>query len=635
MNTVATETPKQAARRLSAGALKDGFQPQPLHPYTDANGAPLFWRVRLKHPETGEKWIRPMRLDEGEYVIGEPSFTDGKPLYRLHEIAGGPDAPVVIVEGENCADALAKLGLLATTSGGAGSAAAADWAPLAGREITIWPDNDEPGRQYGADVAEHLRALGCTVRTIDVSALDLPPKGDSVDWLAANPGAVAAEVLALPVVVEQARPLPVASRCLADVTAERVRWLWPGRIARGKVTVLAGHPGLGKSQVTASLAAILTTGGLWPVDRTRAERGAVVILSAEDDAADTILPRMLAAGADVRRVHVLDAVHAADASGKPCERAFDLTRDVGALAALLDDIGDVALVVIDPITAYLGAVDSHRNAEVRAVLAPLSDLAARYGVAVLGVSHLSKGGGNDALLRVTGSLAFVAAARAAWLVAKDPDDPARRLFLPMKNNIGPDAAGLSFRIESATVADGIATSCVAWNADPVSLTASEALSADGRQGDADDAPQRAEAEQWLLDALAVGPVVVEELKRRARADGVAWRTVERAKKALGVPARKHGFGAEGRWALELPTDIDRHHRPPTQNDVAALGESKAAGPYPARVSPKAATTSGLGGLCGGGGGLSDPEMHVSPPSADPPPSRPCTAAEYLRSRGEL
>ncbi len=195
--TMATETPQQAARRLSAGAFAKGFRPDGFYRYTDANGEPLFYRFRLKHPETGEKWIRPMRLDEGEFVVGEPAFPNGKPLYRLHEIAGNPDAPVIVAEGENCADALAKLGLVATTSGGASSAAAADWTPLAGREVMIWPDNDPPGQQYGSDVAERLASLGCTVSVIDAASLGLPPKGDAVDWLAAHPGATAADVRAL------------------------------------------------------------------------------------------------------------------------------------------------------------------------------------------------------------------------------------------------------------------------------------------------------------------------------------------------------------------------------------------------------------------------------------------------------
>ncbi|MBK8131468.1 MAG: AAA family ATPase [Gammaproteobacteria bacterium] len=611
--SAATDTPQQAARRLAAGAISDGFEPQALHKYTDAAGDVLFFRIRLKHPGTDKKWIRPMHLNGAGYVLSEPAFPNGKPLYRLQDLAARPGAPVFVTEGENCADALAKLGMLATTSGGSTSAEAADWTPLAGREVTIWPDNDKSGEHYALAVTAALEPLGCVVRVLDVEPLDLPPEGDAVDWLAANPDASAADVLALPVVAEQARPLPTVSRCLADLTPERVRWLWPGRIAKGKVTMLAGHPGLGKSQITASLAAIVTTGGQWPVDRHRAERGAVVILSAEDDAADTILPRMLAAGADTRRIHVLDAVRVVAANGETCERTFDLTRDIGALAALLDSIEGAALVVIDPVTAYMGGVDSHRNAEVRGMLAPLSDMAARYGVAVLGVSHLNKSGGGDALMRVTGSLAFVAAARAAWLVAKDPGDAARRLFLPMKNNIGPDAAGLAFRIESATVADGIETSLVVWDGEPVTMAASEALDAEGRRDDDVDAPQRGEAEAWLRDALDAGPVASEDLKRMARDDGMSWRTVERAKKSLGVVARKHGFDTAARWAWYLPDSEDRHRRPPAQFEVAVFDESKATSHYGARVSPKTVTATGLGGLRGlemGGAGCTTVEGEL-------------------------
>lgn len=215
------ETAQQAARRLSSGALRDGFLPQALHCYTDESGEPLFWRIRLKHPETGGKHIRPMRFDGGEFVMGEPAFDGGKPLYRLHEIAGNPDAPVFVVEGESCADSLAKLGLVASTSGGAGSAGAADWTPLAGRSVTVWPDHDGTGQQYGADVAGRLRALGCTVRMIDAASLNLPVKGDCADWLAARPDATAADVLALPDPVMPA-DLPESLRPKDEPALERL-----------------------------------------------------------------------------------------------------------------------------------------------------------------------------------------------------------------------------------------------------------------------------------------------------------------------------------------------------------------------------------------------------------------------------
>ncbi len=196
-----TETPKDAARRLSAPAQRDGFKPEALHTYTSASGEPIFWRIRAKHPD-GRKWIRPMSrtADGAGYEIGEPPAPPaGKPLYNLHRIAADPAAVVIVTEGEKAADALVKLGCVATTSGGASSAEAADWTPLAGRTVTIWPDNDEPGAQYGRDVAARLQGIAAEVRSIDVASLGLPAKADAFDWRAAQPQATAADVLALPV----------------------------------------------------------------------------------------------------------------------------------------------------------------------------------------------------------------------------------------------------------------------------------------------------------------------------------------------------------------------------------------------------------------------------------------------------
>lgn len=195
------ETPKDAARRLAAKAIRDGYKPEALHGYAAADGTALYWRIRMKHPDR-RKWVRPMHWDGSAYAIGEPPApTEGKPLYRLPEIADAdPAATVWIVEGEWCADALARLGLIATTSGAADSAAAADWSPLRGRRCIAWPDHDTAGARYAEAVAERLRALGCTVKTIDAAALALPDKGDCVDWLAQHPDATAADVDALPTV---------------------------------------------------------------------------------------------------------------------------------------------------------------------------------------------------------------------------------------------------------------------------------------------------------------------------------------------------------------------------------------------------------------------------------------------------
>ncbi len=196
-----TETPEQAAHRLAADPLRKGSTLEALHEYRDATDKSILWRIRCRHPD-GSKWIRPMHLNGAGYVIGEPPAPpEGRTLYYLPELlAADPAAPVFIVEGESCADALHRLGVTVTTSGSASSADGADWASLRGRRAVLWPDNDEPGMKYAEKVIERLRALGCTVEQVDIAALDLPEHGDVVDWLRANPNATAADVLKLPTV---------------------------------------------------------------------------------------------------------------------------------------------------------------------------------------------------------------------------------------------------------------------------------------------------------------------------------------------------------------------------------------------------------------------------------------------------
>lgn len=346
----------------------------------------------------------------------------------------------------------------------------------------------------------------------------------------------------------------LVTRCLSDVEAKPVPWLWPGRIARGKLTIISGHPGLGKSQVTASIAGTVTTGGTWPVDHERPAIGSVILLNAEDDAVDTLRPRLEAAGADLARVHVIDGVIRGYTGAGDCQSGmFSLEEDLTALEAELTKIGDVAVVVIDPITAYLGKTDSHRNADVRGMLAPLSALATRQSVAVIAVSHLSKAAGAKALMRVTGSLAFVAAARAAYLVAADPQDKARRLFLPLKNNLAPDSSGLAFRVEGATIdtpGGALETSRVVWENEPVSITADEALHADAMPGDHSSA--REAAADWLSGKLAGGEMAAADLSKVAKVEGITEKALRGAREVLGVVTRKGGM--QGGWLWSLPRE---------------------------------------------------------------------------------
>ncbi len=213
---------------------------------------------------------------------------------------------------------------------------------------------------------------------------------------------------------------------VSDVMAQEITWLWRDRIAVGKVTVIAGPPGLGKSQLTAYLAANVTTGGVWPNDEGLAPVGAVIMLSCEDDIADTIRPRLEAAGADVSKVHVVEGVNSKGGDRK----VFNVKQDMPLLEEALDRVEGVKLVVIDPITAYLDGSDSHNTGDVRAALAPLQELAMRRRIAVVVVSHLNKSGGQGRSVNaVSGSIAFVAASRATFLVEKDAEEPERRLSL--------------------------------------------------------------------------------------------------------------------------------------------------------------------------------------------------------------
>jgi hypothetical protein len=511
-------------------------------------------------------------------------------LYRLPELLKRPTETVFQCEGEKDVHSLESLGLLATCNPmGAGKWRAEYSEALRGRRVVILPDNDEPGRKHAAAVAADLLRVGCQVRIIELPGLSA--KGDVSDWIASggtvghlrdlyrgHPAltkdslvelrarwALAADEAPHQVRVEAGT---LTTRRVSDIEMKPVSWLWPGRIARGKVSIIAGNPGLGKSQITASIAAIVTTGGCWPVDGSQCVAGDVVFLSAEDDPADTLRPRLEAAGADLRRVHVMDAVVAGyTGDGTAQLRAFSLERDLTALSAKLGELGDVAAVVIDPITAYLGEVDSHRNAEVRALLAPLSDLAAQHRVAIIGVSHLNKSAGPEALMRVTGSLAFVAAARAAYLVAADPEDKGRRFFLPMKNNIGPDSIGLAFRIEGTTVQSGagpLQTSRVVWDTEPVTVTADDVM----RPQATESSSAFREATDWLGDTLTE-PTSAAEVMRLAVEAGISKATLRRASDALGVIKEKTGM--KGGWTWTLPPKVLKESEDAQEKNVSTFG----------------------------------------------------------------
>jgi putative DNA primase/helicase len=330
------------------------------------------------------------------------------------------------------------------------------------------------------------------------------------------------------------------SRKAANIRPEKVDWLWVGRIARGKHTCIAGEPGTGKSQLSIIVTAVMTTSGEWPCGEGWAPLGTVIILSAEDGAADTIVPRLMAAGADRDRVHIVSAVRNHNGKG---QRTFNLQTDIELLERKISEIGDVALVIVDPVSSYLGKTDSHKNSEVRGVLEPLSDMAERTRVAVLTVTHFNKTGVNGttkALHRFIGSIAFTGAPRTAFAVIEDPEDANHRLFLHAKNNLAAPPQGLGFRLEQTIVADEILGSRVIWDSEPVTITANQALAAEAAGPDQRTA--KAEAMEFLTEALAGGPTPAAEIMKMAREHGLTSKAVRSAREALHVKVQRDGFG---------------------------------------------------------------------------------------------
>lgn len=339
---------------------------------------------------------------------------------------------------------------------------------------------------------------------------------------------------------------------LADVVEEPIAWLWPGRLAFGKFNLLDGDPGDGKSLFTVDLAARVTTGRPLPGFYSGPEAASVVILAAEDGVADTIKPRFTAAGGDPARVHVMTGTRRGKKDGFP-----SLTRDVEALGALVRGVG-ARVVIVDPLTSYLSGVDTHKDAEVRQALSPLVAMAGETGACVLAVRHLSKAEARAALYRGGGSIAFIGVARGALLLARHPDDRARRVVAVSKSNLAAEAASWVFSVTT----DEKGRPFISWESRASELTAEDLVKAMDERGKASGSDTAAgAAETFLRAALAHGPRPSKDIEEEAReAHGISERTLNRARQALKVTAAVTTIapdGAKGKprrvWKLSLPS----------------------------------------------------------------------------------
>lgn len=313
---------------------------------------------------------------------------------------------------------------------------------------------------------------------------------------------------------------------MSHIERKPIQWLWDGRIPLGKLTILDGEPGLGKSTLVCELAACISTGRLLP-GQTVPLIGDVLLLNAEDAADDTIKPRLEAAGADLARVHVHTGL-------------LKIPDDLHKLEEIVNAY-PIRLIVIDPLMAYL-ARNSHKDQDVRQALTPLAQLAQRHNIAVLIVRHLNKRTDASALHRGGGSIGIIGAARSGLLLGVDPDDPQKRILAVSKSNLAKTPNSL--RLALCSVGD---TAKIEWlgecNQDADQLV--------GPRESEEARSALADAGDFLRQALSDGALQQSKLLELANAEGIKPGTLKRAKRQLAIASIKLP-GQRGEWTWALP-----------------------------------------------------------------------------------
>ncbi len=344
------------------------------------------------------------------------------------------------------------------------------------------------------------------------------------------------------------REATLAITRMSEVETRSIDFLWRHRIARAALSIIGGDPDLGKSTITFDLIARVTRGSDWPDGAINTNGpGSAVLLSMENVPEQVVKPRLEAAGADLDRVHLITGVVMPTKRDAGFVRPLSLTDDLRSLDATLKRLKDVQLVVIDPLSCYLGATDSHIDTDVRALLGPLDLLARERRVAVVAVMHANKRQDSPAIYRLGGSVAFVAAARAVFGVAPDPNDPARRVFVPIKNNLSGERSSIAYSLVPCCVA-GLADKVpkIEWHAGTLQLNPDDVF---GKQERATGSNARLSgAVDWLRDRLSSGPQPAKEIEAAAGAIGIKRRTLERAKGGMDVKSTK----TEAGWLWSLP-----------------------------------------------------------------------------------
>jgi putative DNA primase/helicase len=346
----------------------------------------------------------------------------------------------------------------------------------------------------------------------------------------------------------------LSSKAASQYKMKGVRWLWKHRFALGKIGLIGGMPDKGKGLLVAYMIAATTNNEPWPCEEGAAPRGNAILFTAEDDVADTVIPRLVAAGADLERVHIIEMAKNADGS----ERMFSLATDLPALKAKIEEIGDVILVIIDPVSSYLGIgkINNSSTTDVRGVLAPLKNLAEEHRIAIIGIIHFNKKADiTNAMLRIADSLAYVAAARHVYVVVDDTEIEHARLFVKAKNNLAPDKHGLRYSIGLRKVGhddelnEEIWAPHILWHNEYVEITATQAMQAETAKKDT----PRKDAKEILQSRLSAGPAYATDLIDEAKARSISESTLRRAAKDLGIIfEREDRYDPKSPWRWHLP-----------------------------------------------------------------------------------
>lgn len=326
----------------------------------------------------------------------------------------------------------------------------------------------------------------------------------------------------------------------STIKPEAIAWIWHDWLAKGKLHILAGAAGTGKTTLSLSIAATISNGGFFP-DGSKAEPGNVIVWSGEDDAGDTIIPRLIGSGADLNRIQIINGC----ISGTERD-AFDPSQDISLLQDAVAKVGGVSLFLIDPIVTAISG-DMHKANDVRRGLAPLVDFAMQNDAAILGISHFSKGSkGASPQERVIGSQAFSAVARVVLVAAKQ-DDGQARVLAKAKANICLDQGGIEYEIEACTLDSGINTTRVVWG-QKIEGSSREILdNVESPEYQPDDDPVEA-----LQRILREGARDSKTIKQAMTNNGFTTKQTRNARERLSVVSVRDGFGAETKTFWSLP-----------------------------------------------------------------------------------